>query len=104
MTEHEEIIIYDTMVQILECAPILRQLLNERSTPEERDAYKRGIYAAAVRLGSLFTPEQRAAHQERHRKIKEECDAFFAAKANATSSQPAAGDSETTNNAAPPVG
>lgn len=82
MTEHEEIIIYDTMIQIQEHAPVLCRLLNERSTPEERDAYSRGIYAAVVRLGSLFTPEQRAAHEERHRKLKEECDAFFAAKAN----------------------
>lgn len=56
MTEHEEIIIYDTMVQIQERAPILCQLLNDRSTPAERDAYRRGIYAAVVRLGSLFTP------------------------------------------------
>lgn len=88
MTEHEEIIIYDTMVQIRECAPILCQLLNERATPAESDAYKRGIYAAVVRLDSLFTQEQRAAHEERHRKIKEECDAFFAAKANAKDQAP----------------
>lgn len=91
MTEIEEIIIYDTMVQIQERAPILCQLLNERSTPAERDAYKRGIYAAVVRLDSLFTPEQRAAHQERHRKIKQECDAFFAAKANGSDQPPARG-------------
>lgn len=82
MTETEEIIIYDTMVQIQERAPILCQMLNERSTPAEREAYKRGIYAAVVRLGSLFTPERRASHEERHRKAREECDAFFAAKAN----------------------
>jgi hypothetical protein len=83
MTETEEIIIYDTMLQIQERAPVLVALLKERSTPQEVAAYKSGIYAAVVRLGALFTAEQHAAHNERHRKLKAECDAFFEAKAKA---------------------
>jgi hypothetical protein len=82
MTETEEIIIYDTMLQIQESAPVLVALLKERSTPQEVAAYKTGIYAAVVRLGTLFTEKQHAAHKERHRKLKAECDAFFAEKAN----------------------
>lgn len=88
MTEIEEIIIYDTMVQIQERSPALVALLQERSTPQDVAAYKSGIYAAVVRLGSLFTPEQRRTHEERHRKIKEECDAFFAAKTNTETLRP----------------
>lgn len=77
MSEDEQIIVYDTMISIKECAPTLVKLLNERSTPSERTAFKRGIYAAVVRLGSLFNADQMDKHSERHRKSREACDAFF---------------------------
>jgi hypothetical protein len=94
MTESEQIIIYDTMVSIQERAPTIVAILNERSTPQERDAYKRGVYAAVVRLSGLFTPEELAAHKARHEQMRKDCDAFFASKSNEQSHRSLPGASD----------
>ena len=80
MDTTEQIIIYDTMTAIKEQADVLVPLLQERGTPEQVAAYRSAIYSSVVRLGSLFTQEQRMAHEERHRKIKEDLDAFMSRK------------------------
>lgn len=82
MTDLEQIIVFDTMKSIQQHAPVLCKLLNERATPAERDAYKSGVYASVIRLSSLFKPGEIQVHEERHRKIQEELDAYFAQRDN----------------------
>lgn len=78
MTETEQIIVYDTMVRIKEHAPKLIEILTEHGSSIDASNYKSAIYSSVVRLSTLFTPDELKAHEERHRKSKEECDRYFA--------------------------
>lgn len=82
MDDLEQTIVFDTMKSIQQHAPLLVKLLNERATLEEADAYKGGVYSAVIRLSALFKPGEMSVHEERHRKIKEELDAYFAQRDN----------------------
>jgi hypothetical protein len=78
----EQTIVFDTMKSIQQHAPLLVRLLNERATLEEANAYKGGVYSAVIRLSALFKSGEMDVHEERHRKIKEELDAYFAQRDN----------------------
>ena len=82
MNDLEQTIVFDTLKSIQQHAPLLCKLLNERATAEESDAYKTGVYASVIRLSSLFKPGEIQVHEERHRKIKEDLDAYFAQRDN----------------------
>lgn len=82
MTDLEQTIVFDTLKSIQQHAPLLCKLLNERATAEESDAYKTGVYSAVIRLSALFKHGEMEAHEERHRKIKEDLDAYFAQRDN----------------------
>lgn len=78
MAKLEQTIVFDALKSIQQHAPLLCKMLNERATAEESDAYKTGVYSAVIQLSSLFKPDEMEAHEERHRKIKDDLDGYFA--------------------------
>lgn len=69
MPEEVETIIYDTMIQIQRnCKPIV-ELINERGTDEQKNAYQNGMYAVVVRLSMCLGHEAMDKHKARHAEI-----------------------------------
>jgi hypothetical protein len=77
MNDIEQIIVFDTLKMIQSSAPLLVKVLNERSTASEAEAYKSSVYAAVIRLSSLFKPGEMELHEERHRKDETELEAYL---------------------------
>lgn len=54
LDEEAEMFIFDTFRQIQRNSKLLAELVNTHGTPEQKWAYKDGVYAPVVRLSSLL--------------------------------------------------
>ena len=77
MTETEETLVYDAMIEIHEASTILAALVNLGSAAA-RKAYKNGVYGPCVKLQLVLGQDALDRGKARHEKIKREADAYFA--------------------------
>ena len=77
MTEIEERILYDAMKAITRAAKLIVPALNEYGTEEQKEAYKSGVYAVAMKLGIVLGTDAIKRGEERHLRIEEQVKAFF---------------------------
>ena len=62
MDDNEARIVHDTIAMMKKHAPAMVGVLNSGgATPQQKSAYKSGVYAACVRLDALLTEGQKAA-------------------------------------------
>jgi len=82
MTENEinEIIIYDALASIMDNSSILCAFINEHGTEKEKQAYKDGVYAPAIKLQCVLGSEAMERGKKRHEEIKRQAEEFFKGK------------------------
>ena len=77
MNETEEMILYDAMTAIQRAAKLIVPALNEYGTEEQKEAYKSGVYAVAMKLGIVLGTDAIKRGKDRHLRIEEQVKAFF---------------------------
>lgn len=74
--EFEAAILYDCMDAMNKAAKILVPLLNAHGTPEQKEAYKSGVYAASMKLGMMIGTDNMDAQKRRHEEIERRVQEF----------------------------
>lgn len=77
MTELEETLVYDAMIEIQKNSHIIASLVNRIGTDAEKVAYNNGMYAPCVKLQCLLGTEAMNRGEVRHERIKTECAKFM---------------------------
>jgi hypothetical protein len=79
MTEQEETLLYDALAAMMD-SKVLCDLVNRCGTEEEKEAYRRCLYAPAVKLQVVLGQEAMNRGKARHERTKAEAAEFFAKK------------------------
>ncbi len=77
MTDNEEAIIYGAMVSMQNNCKAILDLVNDHGTPEQKVAYKEGMYAVAMKLGMVLMPDAIERQKENRAKSRAKMDAYF---------------------------
>lgn len=72
-----ETLVYDAMIAIQENSKVLCDLINRVGTDEEKQAFKRGVYAPCIKLQMLLSEEAMLRGKTRYAKIEFDAKAFF---------------------------
>jgi hypothetical protein len=77
MTEEEEVLVYDAMRQIQLNSGPLADLVNEHGSPDQKEAFRHGVYSPAIKLQVVLGAEAMERGKKRWAETEMKCEAFF---------------------------